>query len=132
MLLAQHESGGVGIRACAADEVVLVSGEHLRSSFLLSAASGLLAWNPADPQQLTAADLGQVIAAQPDIFLLGTGTRQRFPAPAVMAACLSRRIGIEVMDNAAAARTFNVLSGEGRSVWLGMILPGPPQTSQID
>ena len=47
-----------------------------------------------------------------------------WPAPAVMAACLSRRIGIEVMDNAAAARTYNVLSSERRNVLLGMILPG--------
>jgi uncharacterized protein len=33
-----------------------------------------------------------------------------------MAACLTRGIGIEIMDNAAAARTFNVLAGEGRRV----------------
>ena len=38
------------------------------------------------------------------------------PAPAVMATCLTRGIGIEVMDNAAAARTFNVLATEGRRV----------------
>ena len=36
--------------------------------------------------------------------------------PAVMATCLTRGIGIEVMDNAAAARTFNVLATEGRRV----------------
>ena len=34
-----------------------------------------------------------------------------------MAACLQRGIGIEVMTNAAAARTFNVLAGEGRAWW---------------
>ena len=33
-----------------------------------------------------------------------------------MATCLTRGIGIEVMDNAAAARTFNVLATEGRRV----------------
>ncbi len=39
-----------------------------------------------------------------------------------MAACLSRGIGLEVMANAAAARTFKVLAGEGRRVVAGFIL----------
>ncbi len=123
MLLAQHDSGAAGIRACSADEVLLISGQTLRSSFLLS-ASGAVPWPLRQPNELVVDDLSLVIAAQPDIFLLGTGSRQKFPAPAVMAACLSRRIGIEVMDNAAAARTYNVLSSERRNVLLGMILPG--------
>ena len=42
-----------------------------------------------------------------------------------MAACLTRGIGIEVMDNAAAARTFNVLATEGRRVLAAFLLPGP-------
>ena len=54
--------------------------------------------------------------------MLGTGAAQVFPPAAVMAACLSRGIGIEVMTNAAAARTFNVLAGEGRRVVAGFIL----------
>jgi uncharacterized protein len=53
---------------------------------------------------------------------LGTGERQVFPSAAVMAACLTRGIGIEVMTNAAAARTFNVLAGEGRRVVAGFLL----------
>ena len=56
--------------------------------------------------------------------LLGTGPRQRFPSAAVMAALLTRGIGIEVMDNAAAARTFNVLASEGRRVVAGFVMQG--------
>ena len=54
--------------------------------------------------------------------VLGTGGRQVFPPAAVLAACLSRGIGIEVMANAAAARTFHVLAGEGRKVVAAMLL----------
>ena len=43
-----------------------------------------------------------------------------------MAACLARGIGIEVMANAAAARTFHVLAGEGRKVVAAMILENAP------
>jgi uncharacterized protein len=39
-----------------------------------------------------------------------------------MAACLSRGVGLEVMNNAAVARTFNVLAGEGRRVVAGLVL----------
>ncbi|HWU70217.1 MAG TPA: MTH938/NDUFAF3 family protein, partial [Pseudoxanthomonas sp.] len=53
---------------------------------------------------------------------LGTGDRQVFPSAAVMAACLTRGVGIEVMNNQAAARTFNVLASEGRRVVAGFLL----------
>ena len=46
--------------------------------------------------------------------LLGTGVRQRFPAPAIAIALSNERIGLEVMDTAAACRTYNILVGEGR------------------
>lgn len=123
MLLSLHENGPMGIRGCSADAVTLSNGETRRSSFLLSVDGSLMDWLASDAKSLVESDLAVVLAQQPDIFLLGTGPRQVFPAPAVMAACLSRRIGIEVMDNAAAARTFNVLSGEGRKVLLAILLP---------
>ncbi|MDE2297458.1 MAG: Mth938-like domain-containing protein, partial [Burkholderiales bacterium] len=36
--------------------------------------------------------------------------------PALLAPLMSRRIGVETMDTAAACRTYNVLLAEGRSV----------------
>ena len=65
-----------------------------------------------------------MLALQPALVLLGTGTRLRFPSAAVMATLLTRGIGIEVMDSAAAARTFNVLATEGRRVVAAFLLPG--------
>jgi uncharacterized protein len=124
MLLSLHASGQTGIRSCSPAVIVLSNGEELRSSFLLSPETTAQEWSVSEAAALNASDLAQVFAMQPDVFLLGTGTRQVFPEAAVMAQCLSRRIGIEVMDNAAAARTFNVLLSEGRNVVLGIILPG--------
>jgi uncharacterized protein len=73
-------------------------------------------WRPSSIDTLEIADLEPLLALEPAVVLLGSGASLRFPAPAVMAACLTRGIGIEVMDNAAAARTFNVLATEGRRV----------------
>ena len=41
-----------------------------------------------------------------------------------MAAFLRRGIGIEAMDNAAAARTFNLLAAEGRRVVAVFLVDG--------
>jgi uncharacterized protein len=38
-------------------------------------------------------------------------------------------VGIEVMDNAAAARTYNLLAGEGRRVLAAFILGGAATVS---
>ena len=57
-----------------------------------------------------------VFAEQPDVVLLGTGAANIFPPRELTFAFARRGIGLEVMDTAAAARTFNVLANEGRRV----------------
>ena len=100
----------------------LVNDRHLTSSFIVSPDKLIEAWPVRDPRALSAADLEPVLALDPEVVLLGTGGHQIFPPAAVMAACLSRGVGLEVMNNAAAARTFNVLAGEGRRVVAGFVL----------
>ena len=124
MLLSLHSGGPGGIRGYSADAVILADGSERRASFLLAADGRVQDWGVAGVEEIGIDALAPVFALQPDVFLLGTGARQKFPPAAVTAACLSRRIGLEAMDNAAAARTFNVLVSEGRSVLLGMVLPG--------
>lgn len=73
--------------------------------------------------ELTLEQVDEIAARAPDVVLLGTGNRIQFPSAQWRAAFLSRRIGIEVMDLPAAARTFNVLLGEQRQVLLLALLP---------
>lgn len=103
--------------------VAVVNDRRLTSSFILSPDRLIDAWSVTDPRALAAADLEPLLALDPEVLLLGTGATQVFPAAAVMAACLSRGVGLEVMNNAAAARTFNVLASEGRKVVAGFVLP---------
>ena len=103
-------------------ELARVNELELRRSFVLSPEQLLDDWRPRSIDELQPADMDALLALQPAVVLLGSGARQRFPAPAVLAACLGRGIGIEVMDNAAAARTFNLLAGEGRRVVAGFLL----------
>lgn len=57
-----------------------------------------------------------------DVILLGTGARQRFPQPSILRFLFEKRIGIEVMDTAAACRTYNILLTEGRAVVAALII----------
>lgn len=101
---------------------VLVNDQTLIRSFILTPHELLENWRPVSSQDLLADDMQALLDLNPVLVILGTGTRQQFPSAAVMAACLTRGIGIEVMDNAAAARTFNVLATEGRKVVAGFIV----------
>ncbi|MBS0460865.1 MAG: hypothetical protein JSS41_00140 [Proteobacteria bacterium] len=113
----------VAILAVRADAVVL-SDRTLTASFHLSPTAVREDWPVRDAAALVPADLNDLLADAPEVILLGTGSRQVFPPTAVLAACLTRGIGIEVMDNHAAARTFAILASEGRRVVAAFLLPG--------
>lgn len=80
------------------------------------------AWPVTEPAQLVAGDLDELFALAPEIVILGTGSTLDFPPPAIGAALAARGIGLEVMDTAAACRTYNVLVHEGRGVAAALIL----------
>ncbi len=109
------------LRGVGADGV-LVNDQTLDRSFILTPHELVENWRPVSIEDLLADDMLALLELNPVLVILGTGTRQQFPSAAVMAACLTRGIGIEVMDNAAAARTFNVLATEGRKVVAGFIV----------
>ena len=109
------------LRGVSADGV-LVNDKTLNRSFILTPHELVEDWRPVSSQDLVADDMQALLDLNPVLVILGTGARQQFPSAAVMAACLTRGIGIEVMDNAAAARTFNVLATEGRKVVAGFIV----------
>ncbi len=100
----------------------LVNDQRLETSFILAPNHLVENWRPRTIADLTPDDLSGVLDLQPAVVLLGSGASLVFPATAVMAACLTRGVGMEVMDNAAAARTFNVLATEGRRVVAAFLL----------
>jgi uncharacterized protein len=102
--------------------VAVVNDRRLTSSFIIAPDRLIDAWPVGHARALSEVDLAPLLELDPEVILLGTGATQVFPPAAVMAACLGRGIGIEVMTNAAAARTFNVLASEGRRVVAGFVI----------
>lgn len=106
--------------------VALVNDRRLSRSFIVSPRTLVEDWPVTDVRTLEVDALAPLLALEPEVVLIGTGACQAFPPPATMAACLSKGIGLEAMTNAAAARTFNVLAGEGRRVVAAFVLEGAP------
>lgn len=79
-------------------------------------------WGPAPGQALLETHLAPLGALRGDVLLLGTGARQQFPPPSLLRPLIEAGIGFEIMDTAAACRTYNILVGEGRSAAAALIL----------
>lgn len=101
-----------------------VNDRVLTSSFIVSAEALVEHWPVTSVEQLTPGLLQPLLDLAPDVVLIGSGERQVFAPALVQAHCLRAGVGFEVMANAAAARTFTVLAGEGRRVVAGFVLPG--------
>ena len=79
-------------------------------------------WSAVSLESLSVQAIAEISALHPEIVLLGTGFRQRFPHASVFRALIDAGLGYEVMDNAAACRTYNVLMSEDRKVAAALIL----------
>ena len=91
-------------------------------SLIVTAARIIEAWRPARIEELSPTDLEPILELQPEVLLIGTGTRQRFPDRGALAALYAARLGFEIMDTGAACRTYNLLVAEGRNVAAALIV----------
>jgi uncharacterized protein len=69
---------------------------------------------PLGFDELTPEHFDQLLLLKPELVLLGTGTKQRFAHPRLIAKLSQQNIGVESMTTAAACRTFNILVAEDR------------------
>ena len=122
MQLTEHRNDRQFFLRHADAQSVVVVDRTLQRSFALSATQFIENFPAQAPDRIDAAAVDAILALQPEVVLLGTGARAVFPPQAVLAQFLKRGIGLETMDNAAAARTFNVLAGEGRRVVVAFLL----------
>jgi uncharacterized protein len=115
MLLTRHRNEHqLFIRHADATSVTVID-RLFRQSFVMNAAQVVEEFAPTRVGEIDEAAVDRIFELQPEVVLLGTGDRADFPAPSLLAQFLERGVGVETMDNAAAARTFNVLVSEGRN-----------------
>ena len=105
---------------------VEVNGKRYSSSLVVSGERLIVDWPAASVDVLGADHLAAILELAPEIAIIGSGSTFRFPEPARLAPLHQARIGVEVMDTAAACRTYNILLGEGRNVVAALIVGESP------
>lgn len=100
---------------------VQLNGER-RESSLLVLPERVMDWPPASFDALAEAHFALIAELRPEVVLLGTGARLRFPHPRLTASLARAGIGFEVMDAQAACRTYNILMAEERVVAAALLL----------
>ena len=103
---------------------IVVGGVTYRGSLLVSSDGRVDPWPPQTFDDLALAHFEIIGARQPELVLIGTGDRVRFPPAALLVPCSKLGIGVECMDTGAACRSYNFLLGEDRRV-IAALLPPP-------
>ena len=100
---------------------VAINGERYERN-LIVLPDRIVDWDVARVEELSHSAFESLSKLPIDVLVLGTGTALRFPAPADMQVMSQAGIGVEVMDTAAACRTYNVLLSEDRRVAAALLI----------
>ena len=95
---------------------VSVNDRRYQGNLVVAPDHDVSMWNAESFDALTPAHFEALLELKPEIVILGTGERLRFPRPEVTRALAEAAVGFEAMDTRAACRTYNVLMAEGRAV----------------
>src|ERR1043165_3327767 len=80
------------------DSGVEINAERFNFSLLVMPETPPRAWPVPSFASLTAEHFEQIAADHPDVVILGTGARQRFVHPRLVASLSALRVGVECMD----------------------------------
>lgn len=122
MKLHLTQAAGQNLFTAYGDGYVQVNQQRFETSLIVMPSQLITDWPPRSLDQLTEAHFTHLATLQPEIVLLGTGAMLRFPHPRLSSPLSQAGIGFEVMDTFAAARTYNILMGEGRRVAAALLL----------
>ena len=115
MKFTREVSSLIAIRGVSEDGFS-VGRELLSGTIALTGETIFADWEHKPLEQLIESDFQELLETEPEVVIVGTGDTQQFPPRELTFAFARRGTGLEVMDSRAAARTFNVLVGEGRRV----------------
>ena len=102
-------------------EGIIINDRHITHSVLVSPDT-LAAWPPRRVTELVDEHIDQCTALKPEIVIISTGETLVFPPAQLFVSLQNQGVGVEVMANGAACRTFNVLLSEDRQVVLALML----------
>lgn len=66
--------------------------------------------------QIDEATLNELLALNPEVIVIGTGTKAHLPTRQMLNLAQTKSIGIEVMPTDSACRTYNLMSSDERRI----------------
>jgi uncharacterized protein len=98
------------------EQGIRINDDYYAGAVIVSAETVVPEWAVESVSDIGEAHLHPIFELDPEVVLIGTGTRQVFLPQEIQMLFYRRGIGFEVMSTDAACRTFNVLVAEGRRV----------------
>lgn len=93
---------------------VTINDQVYRQSLILTPNTLITEWPPTSVEEISQAQIQQLLDLKADIVLMGVGNQQVIPPRELRQ--------FECMENAAACRTFVALSSEGRNVAVALLI----------
>lgn len=106
----------------ADDKKCVIGGQLHSQSIVIPFDDAVYATNVSTVDDLTPLDIQQLCNHKPEIIILATGKEIVFPNTELLHPIVELNIGLEVLNNQAAARTFNVILTEERNAVCLMLL----------
>ncbi|NOY70997.1 MAG: hypothetical protein GXP14_01260 [Gammaproteobacteria bacterium] len=133
------------IRACQPDSIVVFGGptghqnghselpntsftdpplpiQTIEHSLIITPDILISNWPVQTVETLSTEHIKQIVVLAPEIILLGTGKQLQWPNMKLLSEVSNNGIGIDVMTTAAACRTYNILTYEGRNVAAALMI----------
>ncbi len=120
-----HNDDGINLIDAYGTDHVMINGQRYRGNLIVTATEIVTDWAISGFDNLSAADFDAIAKLHPEVVLIGTGSRQRFPAPAILRPLIETNTGFEVMDIAAVCRTYSLLVSERRAVAAALLFDAP-------
>lgn len=121
-------------------DFIEINGKKWRQSCIITTTCKPVSWDPVSIYEIDESNLSEIKPLQPEILILGTGTKHLFLPPNLICLELDEEdeisaflgvkknktpsLNIECMTTAAACRTFNILASEGRKVVAAILISG--------
>ena len=104
------------------EDFIEINKKRYARNLIVLANQLILNWDVTSFSDLTAAHFVEIIQLNPEVVLLGTGSKHQFLHPKITQNLTEKNIPIECMTTAAACRTYNILMSEGRNVAASLLL----------
>lgn len=114
MLISREESDNNLIRAWEPGRIRI--GEAWMTGNLIVTANVIVSDWTVSAGRITPEDLRPALDTEPELVIVGAGTRATTPDVELMSELAALGVGLEYMQTPAACRTYNVLIHEGRRV----------------